>query len=295
MAFPTTTIDWRRLRPSKRSACIAATASPSAARGRRGRTGNDHAGDTVASSACCAPSPLRGRLFTEQEAEVGQNRKVVLSYGFWQRLYAGQDAAVGTELRINGMPYTIVGVMPQELPVHRSGGAAVDRSAPSHPKNAPTSAGIAITGSRLGGSSRTRPSSRRRAQIDAINRANLERFPQLKEILINAGFTTHVRPLHADLVESSQKTLYLLWGGVLFVLVIGCVNVANLVSVRASGRVRELATRHALGASMQRLARQVLTETVVLGDCRRRRRVLLGCASPARRHCLGDRSLAARH
>ena len=207
--------------------------------------------------------PLRGRLFTEQEAEVGQNRKVVLSYGFWQRSYAGQDAAVGTEVRINGMPYTIVGVMPQsfrfidpEVQLWTAVAFAPEERADDrrHSNN----------WQQIG---RLKPDAtveQAQSQIDAINRANLERFPQLKEILINAGFTTHVRPLHADLVESSQKTLYLLWGGVLCVLVIGCVNVANLVSVRASGRVRELATRHALGASMQRLARQVLTETVVL-------------------------------
>jgi predicted permease len=102
------------------------------------------------------------------------------------------------------------------------------------------------------------------SQIDAINAVNLERFPQLKEALINAGFTTRVRPFHADLIEGSARTLYLLWGGVLCVLVIGCVNVANLVSVRASTRARELATRHALGASIKRLSRQVLTETVLL-------------------------------
>jgi predicted permease len=102
------------------------------------------------------------------------------------------------------------------------------------------------------------------SQIDAINAANLDRFPQLKEIVINVGFHTLVKGFHADLVENSRATLYLLWGGVIAVLIIGCVNVANLVSIRASGRARELATRHALGASMQRLSRQILTETVLV-------------------------------
>ena len=59
--------------------------------------------------------PLRGRIFTEQEAEVGQNRKVILSYGLWQRLFGGRDEAVGKELRINGNQFTIVGVMPREF------------------------------------------------------------------------------------------------------------------------------------------------------------------------------------
>jgi predicted permease len=207
--------------------------------------------------------PLRGRVFTEQEAEVGQNRKVVLSYGMWQRLYAGADSAVGRQLRINGVFYDIVGVMPRsfrfidpEVQLWTAVAFAPEERADErrHSNN----------WQQIG---RLKPDAtieQAQGQINAINTANLERFPQLKAALINAGFTTMVKPLQADLVEGSQRTLYLLWGGVLCVLVIGCVNVANLVSVRASTRVRELATRHALGASMQRLARQVLTETVVL-------------------------------
>jgi predicted permease len=102
------------------------------------------------------------------------------------------------------------------------------------------------------------------AQIDAVNAANLDRFPQLKTVIINSGFHTVTRPFQADLVEESSRTLYLLWGGVVCVLIIGCVNIANLVSVRAGSRARELATRHALGASLQRLTRQIFTETLLL-------------------------------
>ncbi len=83
-------------------------------------------------------------------------------------------------------------------------------------------------------------------------------------MLINAGFRTVTRSFQEDLVAESSRTLYLLWGGVLSVLIIGCVNVANLVSVRAGARARELATRHALGASLQRLSRQIFTETILM-------------------------------
>jgi ABC-type antimicrobial peptide transport system permease subunit len=102
------------------------------------------------------------------------------------------------------------------------------------------------------------------AQIDAVNAANFERFPQFKTILTNVGFRTFTRPLQTDLVENARRTLYFLWGGVIAVLLIGCVNVANLVSVRATARARELATRHALGASLSRLTRQLFTETMVI-------------------------------
>ena len=76
----------------------------------------------------------------------------------------------------------------------------------------------------------------------------------MKEILINARFHTVVVPLHGYLVREIRPTLYLLWGGVAFVLLIGGVNVANLVLVRSSARMKELATRHALGAGIGRIA-----------------------------------------
>ena len=70
--------------------------------------------------------------------------------------------------------------------------------------------------------------------------------------------------LQDDVVREVRPVLYLLWGGVLFVLLIGCVNIANLVLVRSSARAREMATRHAIGATLGRLARQLLTETTLL-------------------------------
>jgi predicted permease len=106
-----------------------------------------------------------------------------------------------------------------------------------------------------------------RQQIDALNRRNLDRFPNLKEILVNAGFHTVVVPLQAHLVREIRSTLYLLWGGVVFVLLVGAVNVTNLTLLRSSARMKELATRHALGAGFGRVARQLLTETLLLALC----------------------------
>ena len=207
--------------------------------------------------------PYRGQLFTEADGEPGQNRKVVLSFGLWQRLYGGRDDAVGQDLRIGGVPNTIVGVMSREFrfidPEVQVWTAvaftAQDRSDDNRHSNNWQQIGRLKPGATV---------EQAQAQVDAINAANLERFPNLKQVLINAGFHTRVKPFHADLVEDSARTLYLLWGGVIFVLIIGCVNVANLVSVRASTRARELATRHALGASLQRLSRQILTETLLV-------------------------------
>src|SRR5262249_28300145 len=91
------------------------------------------------------------------------------------------------------------------------------------------------------------------------------RFPALKPLLINAGFHTGVVPLQGFLVREVRSTLYLLWGGVVFVLLVGAVNVTNLMLVRSSARMKELATRHALGAGLGRIARQLVTETLLLG------------------------------
>lgn len=205
----------------------------------------------------------RGRLFIEDDAEVGGPRTVVLGYGSWGRLFGGQDDAVGKDLRINGVQYTVIGVLPQgftfidpdvQLWTPAAFSAEERSDARRHSNNWQQIA-------------RLRPGAtvdQAQGQLDAINAANMERFPQLREVLLNAGFHTRARGFHDDLVESSRSTLYLLWGGVLSVLIIGCVNVINLVSIRASGRVRELATRHALGASMQRLSRQILTESVLI-------------------------------
>jgi predicted permease len=102
------------------------------------------------------------------------------------------------------------------------------------------------------------------AQMDALNAANLDRFPQFREVLINAGFHTVVQRLQDQMVKDVRPTLYLMWGGALFVLLIGCVNVANLTLVRSRVRMKEMATRLALGAGGWRIARQLACEHLVL-------------------------------
>lgn len=206
---------------------------------------------------------LRGRLFVDEDGEIGKTHKAILTYATWQRLFGGADDAIGETVRINGEPYAVVGVLPQNfgfldpdivlwLPVAFTPQEKSDDS--RHSNNwsyvARLKPGASIE--------------QARQQIDALNARNLERFPAFKEILINAGFHTVVVPLQQYLVRELRSTLYLLWGGVALVLLIGAVNITNLMLVRASARSRELATRHALGAGLGRIGRQLLTETVLL-------------------------------
>src|SRR5690606_30553510 len=102
------------------------------------------------------------------------------------------------------------------------------------------------------------------AQLDAINARNDELFPQFADLLRKAGYRTVAADYRSDLTRDIGGTLWLLQAGVLLVLLIGCVNIANLVLVRSTARHRELATRSALGAARPRLVRQLITEGLVL-------------------------------
>jgi predicted permease len=205
----------------------------------------------------------RGRLFTEEEGVVGQEKKVLLSHGYWQRAMGADDAAVGAALRLGGEPYLIVGVLtddfrfldPEIELILPAAFTADERSDNARHSNNWQQIG------RLGPDATIEQA---QSQLDAINAANDARFPHFREILKNAGFRTRVARFQDDLVRDIRRTLSLLWSGVFLVLVIGCVNVANLALVRASSRIRELAVRHALGASRSALAAQLLTETMLL-------------------------------
>ncbi|MBI2832906.1 MAG: ABC transporter permease [Acidobacteria bacterium] len=222
--------------------------------------------------------PQLGRTFTAAEGEIGHERKIVLTDALWQRLFARNPSVIGRDLRINGNPYTVVGVMPRDflfldpdvrlfVPLAFT---AAQKSDEARHSNSWTNIGRSRRGATL---------EQTQAQIDALNAANLERFPEFKQILINAGFHTKVVRLQDDVVREVRGTLYLLWGGACFVLLIGCVNVANLMLVRSRVRLKELATRVSLGAGRVRIIRQLLTESVLLTTIGAALGLLLGYAA----------------
>jgi predicted permease len=206
-------------------------------------------------------TPELGRPFLEEEGEVGHEEEVILSHGLWEQLYAGDKSAIGRDLRISGQPFKIVGVMPANfdfidpevrlwMPI-----AFTAEEKTQHHSNNWTYIGRLKPGGTL---------EQAQAQVDALNNENLERLPQFKEILINAGFHTVVKPLQDMLTEGVKRTLYLLWGGAILVLLIGGLNIANLALTRLSLRRKEMATRIALGAGRLELMRQLILENVGL-------------------------------
>jgi predicted permease len=206
-------------------------------------------------------SPAVGRPFTREEGEIGNEQEVILSHGLWQQLYAGDKSALGRELRISGRPYTIVGVMAPSfsfidpdvrlwLPL-----AFSDKDKTVHHSNNWYHIGRLKPGATL---------QQAQEQVNALNARNLERFPEFKELLINAGFNTKVKPLQDLLIAGVKKTLYLLWGGAFVVLLIGGLNIANLALARLALRRKEMATRIALGAGRAHLVRQLILENLGL-------------------------------
>jgi predicted permease len=204
--------------------------------------------------------PRQGRAFTDDEELPGRNGTVILSGRLEQRLFGGTDA-VGRDVRIDGQPHTVVGVMPDDftfidadvqmwLPLTLT----AQERAQLHANN----------WQYLG---RLKPGAtvaQAQAQIDALNAANLNRVPELRELLTNAGFHSVAVPLQDDLVHEMRTSLRLLWAGAVFVLLMGSVNVASLVLSRSRARLKEIATRVALGAGRWRVIRQLIAEHLLL-------------------------------
>jgi predicted permease len=206
--------------------------------------------------------PTHGRLLIDGDAEPGNQFKVVLSHQLWQRLFPTRERVDGLQLRMNGRPYSVIGVLPADF---RFIDPEVQLWIPTafSPEDRADSQRHSNNWQMIGRLKSGVTVAQAQAEIDALNARNLDRFPALKEILVNARFHTPIFLLQDDLVRETRPILLLLWGGVLLVLIIGCLNIANLAAIRAGGHSRAIATRLALGSTTSRLVRQALTESLL--------------------------------
>jgi predicted permease len=208
--------------------------------------------------------PSMGRAFTEQETTYQTDGVAILAHDYWRQHFNADPHVIGRQIRVDDLPKTVIGVLP---PGFRflSSQAQLYFPLSSWPENR-TPLQRHSGGNVIQMIARLKPGAtldQAQSQIDAQN-ASLETDDPQAKMIADAGFRTIVTPLHADHVAAVRPTLLLLQAGVLMLLLIGTVNLANLLLIRANSRAKELAVRQALGASRAHLVSEVIVETTQL-------------------------------
>jgi putative ABC transport system permease protein len=199
--------------------------------------------------------PILGRLFRPEEDELNAPPVALLGYEVWQKHFAGDKAVVGKIIPINGKQVTVVGVMPKgwRFPEVCDIWMPLQFSEKDNPRGnffldsiGKVKKGVSIE--------------QARAELEAISARIAAQFPET-----NSGTSIHVKPYREEMVKNFKMLTLLVMGAVLFVHLIACANVANLLLARGATRTKEIGIRLALGAGRGQIVRQLLAESLVLG------------------------------
>jgi len=202
-------------------------------------------------------APFRGRTFSANEDRAEGARVALLSYGLWRRRFGGDESILGHPIAINGASYTVIGIMPANF--------SRLYSTPGYPLPEMWLSGIALSSSNLWndyfGIGRLKPGvslSQAEKRLDQTSLRLEQEYPGLK------GWRAQIASFRDTLAGNTRPALLVLMGAVTFVLLIACANLANLLLARGAVRSNELAIRKAVGAGAARIARQLLTESLII-------------------------------
>ncbi|HEX2331169.1 MAG TPA: ABC transporter permease [Candidatus Angelobacter sp.] len=211
-------------------------------------------------------STLIGRTFTEEEDRIGANPTVMITEGLWRRKFGADSKILGRQLILNGHSRTVIGVVPSSFHLRiqnfQRGAPLNEVYLPIGEFNEPRFYSARSSGWGMNGIGRLKPGvtlQQAQADMDNVSRSLAATYPD-----VDTGLFANVTPLKREMVGGIGPILLLLLAAVVFVLLISCVNVANLLLARSTARQHEFAVRVALGASQGRVLRQLLTESILL-------------------------------